>query len=428
MLLVIIVNIIIWLLFILKKEETMLWLPIIYIMISPFYVFLTDVSGINWEYSRASTILTYTEILYMIIISIYILIKYRKIANYWGILFFILYAIFLLIVFASDKETSLKNLLKFSRQFLLLPAAFVYFINNPSKNKFTKMIFILSSLSIIMVIIYSVLGIGYNAYGSSIIYYGGLTAFGGYLFVYLLPLILFISIEDKRKIFNILAAIILIIPVLSLKRIYILLIIYVFLIYLYYNVKSIKNISKIMLTIILLIIISIWTYELIMGMIEVRIDRFSDGFIMQEGRYLEYVVIYEDFVEGDNLKFKLFGNELFNNGGQIGKNFLIRADFTDRYFHSDYGEIIYSTGLIGIILYFIIFVRISKDYLKMKSFISMNIKYLFVTLIVMLLINGAIDGLFVFSARGLPLYFLGYCISQMYLEYYEKRFNTKIKV
>lgn len=418
---VIFINIIIWAFFIYKKEETMFWIPIIYVIISSFYVLLTDVSGINWTYAREVIILTYSEVFYILFVSIYTLIKYNKDTKFWGILAFIIYAIFLLIVFASGKEESFKNLLKFSRQFLLLPAAFVYYLNNPNENKFRKMILILSSLSIIMVIIYSVLGIGYNAYGSSIVYYGGLTAFGGYLFIYILPIMLYLIIENKKLSYIVLAAIIFVIPVLSFKRVYLFLLLIAILLFLLYNAKSIKNISKIVLFIVIILIMSLWTYQPIRDMIVVRGDRFSKGIIMREGRYLEYVVIYEEFVKGKNLKLKLFGNELFNNGSQIGQTFLIREDFTDRYFHSDYGEIIYSTGLIGIILYIIIYSKLTIDYLRKASFTSSSIKYLFVTLMVMLLVNGAIDGLFVFAARGIPLYFLGYSMSRIYLDYYENK-------
>ena len=33
---------------------------------------------------------------------------------------------------------------------------------------------------------------------------------------------------------------------------------------------------------------------------------------------------------------------------------------------------------------------------------------------ILLIVNGLIDGLFVFEARGIPLYILGYCLAQIY--------------
>src|SRR5680860_1077017 len=164
---VIIVNLVLWIFFLKQKENVVLWLPLIFVLISFVYPLLTDIREINMAYSRGATLLSYTEVFFIFIIAGYIIIKNYKYSKSWGVFPFILYGLLLLLLFASDKELSAKNLLKFSREFLLLPAAFIYFIKNPGSRKFYKMTIFLIIVATIYVIFSSVTELGYNMYVSS---------------------------------------------------------------------------------------------------------------------------------------------------------------------------------------------------------------------------------------------------------------------
>ena len=80
--------------------------------------------------------------------------------------------------------------------------------------------------------------------------------------------------------------------------------------------------------------------------IENREKRFQSGGMEKEGRVKELLYIYEENVEnGDVLKL-LFGKETFNIVGTYAN-----GKFGNRQIHEDYGMLLHSTGIVGLIWY-----------------------------------------------------------------------------
>jgi len=82
----------------------------------------------------------------------------------------------------------------------------------------------------------------------------------------------------------------------------------------------------------------------------------------QEGRYKEFFYVLHEFEEG-NIWQKLFGKEIFNTGQAFGVKYFNRG----RMIHGDISSMFYGSGLLGITMYFCIYILIfirGVSYLK----------------------------------------------------------------
>lgn len=73
----------------------------------------------------------------------------------------------------------------------------------------------------------------------------------------------------------------------------------------------------------------------------------------QEGRYQEFFFVIKEFEEG-NIWQKLFGKEIFNTGQNFGVKYFNRG----RMIHGDISSMFYGSGLVGITMYFWVFILI----------------------------------------------------------------------
>jgi oligosaccharide repeat unit polymerase len=275
------------------------------------------------------------------------------------------------------------------------------------------MIVLLNILALIYIIYCTAFKIGNDFYGGNIIYLGGLQNLGAYLFVYSLPVFLWglVELKKKKTIIYISIFISIIIPVLIFKRTFIFLEIFILLLFFVFFGTKFKYFFRSIL-IFILILSGLYIFRSdIYKMIEIRRNRIETK-ITDEGRFLEYEIIWAEQIKGNNIKKLLFGNELFNNKSDFGKKKSFGLDTTNRFFHSEVTEIIYSTGIIGIILYirflFLFFKFFLKKSKKNNKGKTKTLKFLFLSIFLLFFINGFVEQWCTYFARAFPLFILGF--------------------
>ena len=127
---------------------------------------------------------------------------------------------------------------------------------------------------------------------------------------------------------------------------------------------------------------------------------------------IEFSVIFDEMKVSNDFSFYLFGKELFNSASIFGQRKNIIQMERGRILHSDYANLLWGSGIIGLLLYLNIFIQLIKSVLKEKKYISNNIYYsqvytCFWMVLVGLFINGFADGILNFSARVVPFLLLG---------------------
>jgi hypothetical protein len=78
--------------------------------------------------------------------------------------------------------------------------------------------------------------------------------------------------------------------------------------------------------------------------------------IENEARYQEFFFVIKEFRDG-GITQKLFGNEVFNTGEFFGKKYF----HTNRMIHSDMSSFFYGAGLVGILLYLVIYFLLYRE-------------------------------------------------------------------
>lgn len=296
-----------------------------------------------------------------------LLIKKKiKLFNHASIFVFIFYV--LLLLFLSDSSfLPYRNSLKVFTSFLMFIIGYSSIKNEYTFYKYIKQFVYVYIIILLNTLFSNIFGLGTDDYTKEKDYVvGGLNDMWN-LYTYsllILPLLLIYIKNRKLQYFiKALALIIFILLLVSLKRIAILGVLLGFL--LYYlkvgiKIKYIKSLSVIGFLFLLTLPIYIDLFE---SRLNARVQRNNilevDGY-KNESRYLEFFLLFDNMSQSENLQKTVFGREPFDSRGAFG-NVLGQ----ERQLHVDYNNIIYTIGLIGMFLYFCIYLRI---YIKLKEF------------------------------------------------------------
>jgi len=148
-----------------------------------------------------------------------------------------------------------------------------------------------------------------------------------------------------------------------------------------------------------------------------RREEFTRINVKEAPRYLEYIILYGEIVKSNNIVTAILGKDLFVEKGRYGLNQDIMDVIKDqRRLHSDYAILLYGGGILGLGLYFYIFIRLFRKYLfftKITKFNS-NLKAIFLAILICLFVNGFVDSLTVATARAIPYLYLGGLLGTIY--------------
>lgn len=383
---------------------------------------LLIVFDIGFSFMEDNNILTFTKAL--LVISP-LLIFHKAIAtnigqNKWIVVFFV-YSIILLFL-SSEFFLSSKNSIK------VLPPLLYFFIGLiflKGRYVFTK--FINYQLwTLVLISVLSALGYIFKIgnrfnYGNQDIGMIGLLRGGNYYPAAIMITIAFVMIQtnffkEKKllKYFYILIiSVVYIFILLTVRRTAILLpIIGIFSFLLAYPKllpKSIKLFSFIILLFSFFVPFFINTLSL---RFQVRADagRFDEDFYESEARYGEVIRITTSIFSFEDIQKSLIGRNVFAGG--------MSSKVHQRMDHTDYGQILGTTGLIGLFLYFLIYVSFFQAFRHNKKFYSLDprieiLNAVYFSILVISLAVGLNGSIFIVSFRIILFMSLGAILGQI---------------
>ena len=262
----------------------------------------------------------------------------------------IIYSSFLLF-FSSEIYSSVIEFSKYATTLLFLPVAY-YLINSKEKLKeFINSVYIILPLYTLFVLIsnlYKVGSIRYSNENAEVfrVALGDAKLYAPAILVGMLPILIKNNLIVRKKIYALFGLINFLLLILTMRRTAVFIIIFIPLFY-YVLSGNIKTIVTTSVGVGLFLLIS---FPLIQDQFNDRLSERnylteSDYSYEKEGRYLELGLVLNTFYNSDNIFNYLFGVEAFYTLGNYG--FISK----DRPIHSDYTYILFSTGIIGLILY-----------------------------------------------------------------------------
>lgn len=361
----------------------------------------------------------YYHAIFVLATGVWIIFTEKKFELYKvPFIFFVLFSIILLnsLNYTTDIEYSRKNVGKFISILVTFFAYASYVQGYPEFKAVMKSLLVSWALYVSYIVLTSVMQIGDMAtYAgqSSIIYIGSLSFYELFPLSYFtfLLLVYFELSEDKstrkeyiRAVF--LGVVTFIIFLLILKRTYIYLPVLGLALYIFMGGR-LKKLGTVMLLAImvfgLLAITGLADFFLFSFMI--RFDSiFRNPF--EEGRFLEYVTYYEEIIKRTSLQTILFGTEIFNSFGKFFH--VVYVNISDRYsrvLHSDYTNILFGAGMIGLFLYFCFLASMTYASIKIKE--RKGLRLVLIALMVTLIFNGFSDGILDYTNRYYPFLMIG---------------------
>ncbi|MEX1193382.1 MAG: hypothetical protein WEA99_15530 [Brumimicrobium sp.] len=368
--------------------------------------------------------------LMLMIVFVFVIRKPQNIRNFSFLILFTIYVL-INILFSSNMLISASNSLKVLISMLFLIVGYEFF-NTPYRFKILLKSLIASSIILVINFILSnIFNIGISSYTEDQSFLMGNLGDSWYLLSYcvlLYPLFNeFLKISTiKKNIVALIFFILMLLLIISLKRTAILTLIFGLLIYGFFNLK-IKQFLKISLFI---GFVSVVTYPFYAPILEKRFDarekRFDDDAIEEEGRYLETLYVWDEIQDFNEPIKQLFGLEAFYSAGNYAK-----GRFGERNLHVDYNLIVNSIGIVGLLMYFLVFYGIynlyKTEFKKLKFKKSNKIKTLKATFYMLFLtqfvtsFGGKMIGI---SFRLIIFVFLGAIISL--IGYYASQQNKKV--
>lgn len=301
---------------------------------------------------------------------IYIFIYYKifSASNLTRITFLLIFYWLALVPFSSDMVVSVNFISKAIIPFLLLlivsnlPPSFVYF-----KYIFKSFSFIII-VSIIFAFLSNVFGIGNASYAKGVedfvrVGFGDAKLYAQAIAVVVFPFFWFsFKLTKNQKyiiIFLSIAAIIF--SLISVRRTTLIILGLGSLLFFYFSGK-IYSYMKIGVAILIPVILSLplWL-PIFEERMELRKSTFSAEYdIESEARYQEIFYVFNEGVVNTNITRFFFGEEIFNSQGKYGGGV-----YGDRKLHIDYINILFSSGIIGLFLYFVFYIVLYRTFINL---------------------------------------------------------------
>lgn len=342
----------------------------------------------------------------------YVFIKKLKFLKSNIFIFLFLGYLLMLIPFSSNIPDSFRIYLKVAVSILMFPVSY-FIINSFDKlKKLNNAIIGVMIITIIYLILSNIYNIGSGAYIKAnneafLIGFGHNKLLSCSISLVLLPIILLLINKKKFKIFILfLAIIIFIILLVSMRRTGVLVVIIGYLIYLIFSSYKLKKIISILCFVMVLIFSFPLYKDILLSRYELRSSHFENWTLKDELRYLETYIVLDEVFSFRSFRI-LFGKELFNSPYNYGG-----GRWGERVLHVDYNLILHGSGIIGLVLYSIIFYRIFSTFLYYKKRIPKELCYkelcaIFISLFLLSLFISLIGGMKVITFRSIIFMYLG---------------------
>lgn len=394
----------------------------VFIALLPACLLIFD-SG--FSFFGSSSIITYSKGILIFLCIFYNLKLIRNNLHYNAPIFiFFVYGIFLLIL-SEELSVSIKNCIK------VFPPLFFFFIGVGSFKRDYGFRKFLISISYMVYISFVFGGLGYVFDIGQTFDYGqggdvdygkvGLLQGGNYYPVSISMIVLMISIMDnhvawsinRKRITVVTIAITYLLIILTMRRTAIALPLIGFLIVAFLNFNNFK---KILFYALIVGFLSSLAWPIYGDLLEKRYSfrektgRFDIDFYQKEARYIESQNILNNTLSFNDIKHSLIGSNIFAGGWEKG--------VANRMFHTDHGQIIATTGLIGFIIYFCIYVKLISYYFKFRSQIKyskklINLNSLLLATIAVTIAAGLNGSVFIITFRVVAFLTIGALIGKI---------------
>lgn len=307
-------------------------------------------------------------------------------------IYLLLFYSFFLIFFSSDLTASIIEFLKFSSSLLFLPVSFLLINTKQKFRLFINSIYPILGLYVLFVVISNLYQTGATRYAGSDsdVFRVGLADAKLYMPAFLvgmLPFFIKNNIIKGKSIYFVLGFINFVLLTLTIRRTAIFIMVFIPL----FNYLLAGFYKKIILYSLLLFVFGMLTYPLVEKQFNDRLAERKyltedDYSYEEEGRYLELGFVLKTFYESDSVLNYLFGKEAFNTTGNYG------FYDSERPIHSDYTYIFFSSGLIGSVLYLLIFRGLFHKVFIMRSILykcGLKANYqMYMTILVLIVLLG----------------------------------------
>lgn len=323
------------------------------------------------------------------------------------------------IPFSNEPVESLRISLKILMSIMIFPVGY-YFINDFKKLKvLNKSVVFLMAIYILNYVISQYFGIGTADYTKGKDFVLGSLADSWNNITYMLLVIPAILLTEKnKKLVYILASILIVLLIISLKRIAVLGACIGYVIYVIKTGKVLKSLAM-SLVFITLFFAALPIFEsVLIQRYEARGSKLSGGsaveIIEKEGRFLETFAVLEETISLEKPIKTFFGLQAFYSVGNYAN-----GSFGERQLHIDYNLILNTIGIIGLLLYFKIFYYIYKKRIKVKKYLAKNRVFLelesvFYMLLLTQFITSFGGQMYALTFRAIIFLYLGAILGVMY--------------
>jgi hypothetical protein len=374
------------------------------IVFLPAFLFVFD---FGFQFLPTLSVVTYTKLL-LILLSIMLYINRLQYFPIKSLTIFVFYILFLLLL-SDEVFVSLKNTSKVLLSIVFLAVGFV------ANFKLNQLVM---SLLILLIFAFSGSIIGYifdigqqNFYGSGEETMGLVQGGNFYpvsislLFVVHLNLIGYWKSRFSKYIIIVISIATYILILLTLRRTAILLPVVGILAYLFFSGRLSSGVKYIAIIFISLLLSFPLYEDIFLRRFEIREEsgRFDSNFYESEARYVTTLRTFEDIFSFKNPSKSLFGKNVFAGGWENGH--------VDRMYHADHNQLLNTTGIIGSLLYFLIFYQIIIFTMSFKGKELKNIKALIYSLLFILIFISLNGSIFITTFRVTFFLVLGYLMS-----------------
>ena len=317
-----------------------------------------------------------------------------------NIFLLITFAFFVLLFFnATVFFESFKKYIHISTSMLAFPVYYQYFKNRPSHfKKFILRIIQYNIIFITSIVISSVFKLGTSwGYGANnAIYLVGINIWALYGIIY--PVILSLLISEMYnfkkyiKVNQILLFVLMVILLLIFKRMLLLTFLIGCFMY-FYAITAIdkKNVVSLLFVVLIMMFLYQIYGDIINQVVHYRNRIYEIGNYTQEGRYLEFLNYFKYWLNEESLRTIFLGVDFFYSGRT--DNFdAVNAISIGRIIHSDLANFLYTTGLIGTILFIVYLVQFFKSIIIFKKH-SVLANYIFTFMLVTVILNIFSEGI-----------------------------------
>lgn len=332
---------------------------------------------------------------------------------YTGVFIFGFYALTISLI-STDLVASFLNTLKIIIPIFTILIGYHFFDTKEKIKHLAKSMKYVLIIVLINLVLSTIFGLGSSRYteeGEEETFYMGQLSDHWNMFTYSIlsvPILLHFETKKGKIYVSILAFLNAILILLSIKRIALAGLIGGGLINAYLTLKAnvILKYSLIGLTVMVL------SYPIYGGMLnerfEARADRFEEGSMEKESRYLETFYVWGDAFSFKPLNKSLFGMEAFNSAGTYAG-----GKFGDRQLHVDYNNILNTIGIVGLLIYFVMFIQIWRSFKKtirglvIEDKFSKTMKAIFYSFFIMQFVTSIAGQMYNITFRMIVFIFLG---------------------